>query len=48
MADSAKLARVVAMLCERDDDFKPFRDAAVPLGDDRDGWSLSALKELLA
>jgi DNA-damage-inducible protein D len=47
MADTQKLIRVVAMLCERDEDFKPFERAAVSVDADRQLWSLSSLKKLL-
>ena len=46
MADGNKLAEVVAMLCERDDDFKPFENVAVHT-DQQTLWALSNLKLLL-
>jgi DNA-damage-inducible protein D len=46
MADSNKLAEVVAMIAERDDDFRPLKDAAVPHGAEP-LWPLSRLREIL-
>lgn len=46
MADSNKLAEVVAMLHERDEDFNPFEEAKAT-GDIEPLWCLSELKRLL-
>jgi DNA-damage-inducible protein D len=46
MADSNKLAEVVAMIVERDEDFAPLQAAARPNGEEP-VWPLSRLKECL-
>ena len=46
MVDSNRLAAVVAMLAERDDDYRPLKDASVPHGAEP-LWPLSALKSFL-
>jgi len=46
LANSDKLAEVVAMIVERDEEFGPLREAARPNGDEP-VWPLSRLKEYL-
>ena len=46
VANSDKLAEVVAMLVVRDEDYKPLREAAKPNGDEP-VWALSSLKACL-
>jgi DNA-damage-inducible protein D len=47
MADSNKIAKVVAMLCERDEDFKVFQNIAISVSDDNCYWPLCDLKRAL-
>jgi DNA-damage-inducible protein D len=47
MADSNRLAKVVAMLCERDEEFKSFGAIAVDVGNDESLWPISDLKRAL-
>jgi DNA-damage-inducible protein D len=46
MADGNKLAEVVAMIVDRDADFKPLQEASTPHGDEP-VWPLSRLKDCL-
>ncbi|MDC0745349.1 hypothetical protein [Polyangium mundeleinium] len=46
LANSDKLAEVVAMMVERDEEFQPLKEAAKPNGDEP-VWPLSRLKECL-
>jgi DNA-damage-inducible protein D len=47
MADSNRIAQVVAMLCERDEEFKPFQAIALPVEGDECYWPLTELKRVL-
>lgn len=47
MANSNKLAEVISMIAERDEDFRPLSAAAVVHREDEPLWALSALKEFL-
>lgn len=47
MANSDKLAEVVALLVERDEVFEPFESAKTPNGTEEPLWSMATLKELL-
>lgn len=47
MANSNKFAEVVAIIAEREEEFKPFEVAAIHFADDEPYWLLSGLKRLL-
>src|SRR5437879_3405026 len=47
MSQTDKLAEVVAMIAERDDDFRPFTKASLENRDGEELWPLSQLKALL-